>query len=108
MGIAFQIVAGCEFARKAIRPLLVQRDAEQGRTGNSITHQLQKLGWRDSPLDVVGQVEVRIVEFTPPGARLRFGGVGKPQIQETHRQPAPTTPRILVLPMIQPPNGRAS
>ena len=60
--VALQVVGRRELAGVAVRPLLLQRDAEQRRTADAAAHDLQELPDVDALLDVVGQVKVRIVE----------------------------------------------
>jgi hypothetical protein len=61
-GIGLQIVGWCEIAGIRIRPHLLQRDTEQGRPADLVTHDLQILVDVSPLLHVVGQVEVRVVE----------------------------------------------
>ena len=67
--VALQVVGRRELAGVAVRPLLLQRDAEQGRTADAAAHDLQELPDVDALLDVVRQVKVRIVECV---GRLRL------------------------------------
>ena len=69
--IALQVVGRREIARVPVRPLLLQRDAEQRRAADPRPHDLQELADVDALLDVVRQVEVRVVEISAGGCRLR-------------------------------------
>jgi len=61
--IAVQVVGRRKIAGVRIRPLLLQRDAEQRRTLDPRPHDLEKLAGLEPLLDVVRQMEVRVVEF---------------------------------------------
>jgi hypothetical protein len=61
--VAVQVIRGREVTRVRVRPLLLQRDTEQRRAANARPHDLQKVGHLDALLDVVGQMEMRIVKL---------------------------------------------
>jgi hypothetical protein len=70
--VALQVVRGRELAGVAVRPLLLQRNAEERRALHARAHDLQEVTDVDPLLDVVGQVEVRVVELVRGvGGRLR-------------------------------------
>ena len=60
--VALQVVRGCELAGVRMRPLLLQRNAEQRRSVDPRAHNLQERADVDALLHVVGEVEVRVVE----------------------------------------------
>ena len=62
--VALQVVGRREVARIGVRPVLLERNAEQRRSADPVAHDLA--GTRcdvDALLDVVRQVEVRVVEL---------------------------------------------
>ena len=67
--VAVQVVGRREVAGVRVRPLLLQRDAEQRRSADPGPHDLQELADVDALLDVVRQVEVRVVEAVARGGR---------------------------------------
>ena len=69
--VAVQVVGRREVARVVVGPLLLQRNAEQGRSSDARAHDLEIAAHADAFLHVVGQVEVRIVERVLGGAALR-------------------------------------
>ena len=71
--VALQVVRRREVAGIAVRPLLLQRDAEQRRSAHARPHDLQELTRLDALLDVVRQVEVRVVETVGRALSLRDG-----------------------------------
>ncbi len=58
-----QIVGRREVGRIGVGPLLLQRDAEERRPTDAAAHDLQELPDADPFLDVVRQVEMRVVEL---------------------------------------------
>ena len=69
--VGLQVVGGREIAGVPVRPLLLQRDAEQRRSPGLVPHDLQERPDVDALLHVVGQVEVAVVE----GIVVRRGGL---------------------------------
>jgi hypothetical protein len=75
--IGLQVVGRREVARVAVRPRLLQRDAEQRDAPDSRPHDFQEVADAGAFLDVVGQVEVRVVQLVGgAGGALAFGGAG--------------------------------
>ncbi len=56
--VGVQIVSRREIAGVRVRPLLLQRDAEQRRSAHAVPHDLQELLRLDALLDVVREVEM--------------------------------------------------
>jgi hypothetical protein len=69
--IAVEVVGGREVAGVRVRPLLLQRNTEEGRAADARSHDRQELPGADALLDVVGQVEVRVVELVGRTRTLR-------------------------------------
>ena len=69
--VAVQVVGGREVAGVAIRPLLLQRDAEERGPARPRPHDSQELARREALLDIVGQMEVRVVELVGGARPLR-------------------------------------
>ena len=69
--VGVQVVGRREVAGVGVGPVLLQRDAEQRRAGDARAHDVEELGDVDALLDVVGQVEMRVVE--PVGAGRSLG-----------------------------------
>ena len=70
-GIREKIVVGRPFSGLEVVPLLLQRNAEQRHPAHPVPHDLQKVRQADAPLDVVGDVEVGVVEIDLLGRRRR-------------------------------------
>jgi hypothetical protein len=60
--IGLQVVGRRVVARVLVRPRLLQRDAEQGGAADLVSHDLQVPAYVRALLDVVRQVEVRVVK----------------------------------------------
>ncbi len=71
--VGLQVVRGREVSRVPVRPGLLQRDAEQGRAPHLGSHDVEEPVHVDPFLDVVRQVEVRVVDDVP-GLRIRGPG----------------------------------
>ena len=72
-----QVVGRSEVAGVAVGPLLLERNPEQRRAADPRPHDAQEVAGPDAFLDVVGQVEVRVIEGGPgiSGSRLRHRGL---------------------------------
>ena len=80
--VAVQVVGRREVAGVAVRPLLLQRDAEQRRSAHARPHDLEELTRLDALLDVVRQVEVRVVETVGRALSLRTDGTRRQNSQQ--------------------------
>ena len=69
--VGLQVVRGPELARVLVRPRLLQRNAEQGDTADRVAHDLQEPVDVRAFLNVVRQVEVRVVDLVSGSLRAR-------------------------------------
>ena len=61
--IGVKVIPGRTVPINAVRPLLLQRDAEQRHPAGRASHHVQKIANVGALLNIVGQVEMRIIEF---------------------------------------------
>jgi len=61
--VGLQVITRREVTGVRVRPRLLQRDAEQGGAGDARAHEAQEVANIRALLDVIRQVEVRIVEL---------------------------------------------
>ena len=66
-----QVIGRRTISVNPVRPLLLQGDAEQRHAAGFISHHVQKIVNIRTLLNIVGQVEVGIVELIITGLRAR-------------------------------------
>ena len=91
VGVAIEVVARRRVARDAIRPLLLQRDAEERDAPDALPHDVEEGPDVGAFLDVVGEVEMAVVDVVgqrPTGGSSRGDDHGndRPATNQT-RQP---------------------
>ncbi len=70
-----QVIRGRAISVYAVGPLLLKRDTEQRNPACLVSHHIQKLANADSFLNLVGQVEMGIVELIIATLRPARGSV---------------------------------
>lgn len=62
-GIGAEIIVRRTVLGFKIVPLLLERNAEEGNAANLLTHEVQKIRQADAVLDIVGDMEMRVVKI---------------------------------------------
>ena len=62
-----QVISRCTIPVNPVRPLLLQGNAEQSHPAGFTSHHVQKIVNAGAFLNIVGQVEMGIVEFIVAG-----------------------------------------